>query len=447
MRRLTIGTTVALILFGAAAVARQTDGVVDPGFGRAGEVRRIYATGITGTDAAKARDGGAYVAASPVQSAGRPGTVLVLRYDRRGRLAKRFARRGVATVRVAGGPAVVRSIAVQRDGRLILAGALGDSPTRAFVARLTRQGRLDATFGADGIRELTFGDRSQTATDSAVDGDGRVVVVGTIGASRPAQGTTSSAFVTRLDAAGAPDTSFGGGGSAVFDPPTESYIDFQAVTLQQDGSLVVAGNTGNVARDLNLATVARLLPNGAPDPGVSPDGFSYPGLGNGVVRGLAQDVRHKRFYLVGNVLGGDYPGVTADSEVFITATDLHLRAIPSFGTGGFAHLRFRKHAFDVAHTALVDRKGLLVVAGTSMDPPNVPRRGRFALSRLRPSGQVDRAFGSRGRLVLDMGRGIHAIRALTVSGHGLIATGDRKASVDLSDWPTALELTRVRLTR
>jgi uncharacterized delta-60 repeat protein len=98
---------------------------------------------------------------------------------------------GRASVKLRGKYSLLTSIAVDRRGRVVLAGVL-ELPTRRkqgrsthlTVIRLLPSGRLDESFGHDGWTKTTFGRNASIGTsDAAIDASGRPVVVGSARAS------------------------------------------------------------------------------------------------------------------------------------------------------------------------------------------------------------------------------------------------------------------------
>jgi uncharacterized delta-60 repeat protein len=70
----------------------------------------------------------------------------------------------------------VRDIAVQADGRVIAVGELGGD---FGVARVGTNGRLDPSFGRDGIVRTSFGgNRGDYANAVAIQPDGKIVAAG-----------------------------------------------------------------------------------------------------------------------------------------------------------------------------------------------------------------------------------------------------------------------------
>jgi uncharacterized delta-60 repeat protein len=174
-------------------------------------------------------------------------------------------------------------VAVGPAGQIAVAGATryqpsgGSTSLNFAVARLTATGALDASFGSGGRQIAAFdigGTRNDVVRAVAVDPHGRVVLGGEVAW---ASGETVWA-VMRLQSNGGLDLGFNGSGFRL-DTFTcapaacgvrRDYIN--ALALQGDGRILVAGaaylfDTGNT--DLG---VARLLDNGAFDSSFSGDG-------------------------------------------------------------------------------------------------------------------------------------------------------------------------------
>jgi len=117
-------------------------------------------------------------------------------------------------------------VAIQPDGKVLIAGStyepLLPDDTRSYVTvvRLTSNGTRDSTFSGDGIATVQFGANNAEGADVAVQSDGRIVVAGTVISS-----TGNKFALARLRANGSLDltfdvdgrviTSFAGGGTMV----------------------------------------------------------------------------------------------------------------------------------------------------------------------------------------------------------------------------------------
>ena len=150
---------------------------------------------------------------------------------------------------------VVRALAIDLRGRILLAGQAGNE---AAIARLTPSGALDPTFASGGKRTFHFGSGSSGLIDVAfgvaVQSDGKVVAVGR-GAASAATGMRFA--VARLTAAGALDTSFAGDGTRLYEVATGTgaYSVARAVTMLGDGRILAVGGAESAPGDFDFVAV------------------------------------------------------------------------------------------------------------------------------------------------------------------------------------------------
>ena len=154
---------------------------------------------------------------------------------------------------------VGHAVALQADGKIVVAGdtTVGDNEQMAIV-RLNANGSLDASFNGDGIRTLDYGGVADGARDVLVQGDGKIVVVGSGNA-------PSNLTVTRLNPDGSLDQSFNGTGTVGADFGGAEYGE--AGALLANGKIVVAGRNNQ-----GEALAMRLQPGGSLDTTFSGDG-------------------------------------------------------------------------------------------------------------------------------------------------------------------------------
>src|SRR5262249_3711253 len=148
-----------------------------------------------------------------------------------------------------------RSVVIQPDGRIIAAGASGlayDPHTVFAVMRYNSDGTLDSSFGRGGVVQKDLGSGDAAANGIALQGDGKIVVVG-----HSSTMMDNFHFVTfRFNSNGVPDTTFSGGGEIENMPGGlggASYEDLTAVVIQANGKIAVAGSYQSPAQGTNLA--------------------------------------------------------------------------------------------------------------------------------------------------------------------------------------------------
>lgn len=212
--------------------------------------------------------------------------------------------------------AMGRDLALQQDGKIVVAGSSGFTRFDFALVRYNTDGSLDTTFDADG-RVVTPFAGYETANGVAVQPDGRIVAAG---------GSEGDVALARYNANGSLDTGFGTGGRVTSD--FGAGEDGQDLALQSDGRIVVAGS-GSVAGSGNGDFgVYRYNTNGSLDTGFGTGGRTLTDFGatyeqafgvaiqpDGkiVAHGTSDDTRAAARYLG----GGSAPPPT-DADVSVT---------------------------------------------------------------------------------------------------------------------------------
>jgi uncharacterized delta-60 repeat protein len=273
---------------------------------------------------------------------------------------------------------------------------------------LAAAGALDHSFSGDGRTTLAFG--TGTADDVgnsvAIQNDGRFVVGGT---STPG-GTANDFAAARFKPNGAVDTSFSGDGRKTVGFGTPNDYG-NAVAIQRDGKVVIAGSTDSGAGP-DFA-VARLNPNGSLDQTFSGDGRKTFGFGAGAASGFAVVVQDDGRIVIA---GDSDQGATSDN--FAVA-----RLMPN---GGFDHtfssdgrrtLGFGDASVDVANALVLTNSGRILLAGRSEEGFN---GGDFAIARLKASGGTDNTFSGDGRTTVTFGNAADAAEDVDLQADGRI---------------------------
>jgi uncharacterized delta-60 repeat protein len=312
------------------------------------------------------------------------GEIPVARCNADGLPDTRFGTGGIALVdftpldpAIQGTLIIPSAVAVQPDGKIIVAGELVDE---AGVARLNADGSLDKTFGTGG--EVAVG--SSTANfylgALAVQPDGKIIVGGS-----SSSGDENFAL-TRLTASGQVDPQFWHGQVVLGPQNASAQSALSSLAIQPDGKIVAAGN-------LNLGgfTVARYLPDGTPDAGFGHGGAVTTDLsftvGNETFPGAKAEAvalqADGKIVVAGTALD-PISGYTPAFAVARYGSDGQLDA--SFGSGG----RLVNFVGAAAEAVVILHDGTIVLAGQS-GPPQA-----FALEGLDASGNPDPRWAHGG---------------------------------------------------
>ncbi|WP_152052615.1 FG-GAP-like repeat-containing protein [Tautonia marina] len=168
--------------------------------------------------------------------------------------------------------------AIQADGKIVVVGEFGGFPGPGnadfLIARYTASGHLDPTFSGDGIASVSFfpgGTSREVAQGVTLQSDGKIVVVGSV---QQAAGDYDFGIV-RLNANGTLDTSFSGDGRQLvsFNLGGSDSDLANDVLIDGSGRIVVAGTVDRAAGGDTDVGVARLRSNGDLDPDFNPRGL------------------------------------------------------------------------------------------------------------------------------------------------------------------------------
>src|SRR5215472_13629041 len=167
--------------------------------------------------------------------------VALARYNSNGTLDASFGTGGRVTTDFAAPNDQAESVAVQPDGRIVVAGAAGRFTNRGFdfaLARYNTNGTLDTTFGTSGKVTTDFAGADDVPSEPsavALQSDGKIVVVG-----QTLVGGVYDFALARFTGNGTLDTSFGASGKVTTDFAGGNDLPF-SIAAQPDGNIVLAG--------------------------------------------------------------------------------------------------------------------------------------------------------------------------------------------------------------
>ena len=403
-------TTAAGSRSGFALARLDADGSDDATFGAGGRVVQLLGT-RNATAADVAVDGAGRIVAAGYAEA--PGAdFAVARYNPDGTRDTTFDGDGVVTTPVHNSNDYASAVALAPGGKIVVGGqARSTSTTRAesdFAAvRYLDNGALDATFDLDGKATVDFGGfapgptyRDDRAYGMAVDGQGRVVLVGESADPGTSYPPPPGHFaVARLTATGRLDSSFSLDGRYRAGFPS-ALVD---VVFEPGGAVVATGTTSVVVGTSGDALLARIGAGGTPDPLFGGPG----GRGDGTVAhdviGPGYQTAHAvAIDAAGRILtGGDsevYRGERGNWAITRHLADGTLDA--SFGRGGVVLTDFAGQ-YDDLHALLVQPDGKILAAGMARGGDT--GEDGFAVARYTPDGALDPTFGGgTGKVMLVM---------------------------------------------
>ncbi len=334
-------------------------------------------------------------------------SALILRYNSDGSPDTTFGDGGRMPVSAGLPVTLVNSMALQADGRIVLAGSAGDgSSDDILVARLNADGSPDNTFGSSGIVLTDIAGGSDRAIGVAVLTDGRIVVGGT-----GHTGTDNAIVAIRYHADGSRDATFSGDGIALSGATGTDLAS--AVLLQSDGKLIVGGYAWTGSQYDSVITRFRM--DGSLDTSFDGDGRVTTSLSpvSGGTDALAMQADGKIL-----AVGSRFNGVDYDYAVARYHPDGSFDT--EFSDDGILSTDFGGH--DSPAGIAVQSDGKIVVVGVTSAGPD----SEIAISRYSSNGILDPTFSEDGLLTIALSSGADNAKTIAVSslGQRLLVAGN-----------------------
>ncbi|MBI2083245.1 MAG: hypothetical protein HYT76_06710 [Deltaproteobacteria bacterium] len=298
-----------------------------------------------------------------------------------GALDTTFSGDGLMTTRIRSnvnsGNSHVTSVAVQSDGKIVTAGYARENGGDQFaLARFTVNGALDSSFGPSGSNGAVITNLEE-CSDERIQGmvlqtDGKIVVGGYC---RHTDTSRDRFVVARYKIGGTLDETFSGDGKEIVDPGELSYWRINALTLQSDDKILVAGFTTpvgaaggvpseNVIISANRFALARFTTGGVLDTSFGTSGYFFVDFGSSTGVGARA---HSIAIRDGKVIvGGDAGTLLNFNPVLARCNDLDCRSLDQgFGEQGKVAIPFEDHGGS-AQSIAFQSDGKILVSGTAL---------------------------------------------------------------------------------
>ncbi len=354
-----------------------------------------------------------------------------------GQLDPSFGSGGVVRLLPSNEKILLRAVAAQADGKVVLAGSerpSGEGPSSVILVRLLENGTLDPGFGVDGKVTTPFA-KFGSAEAVAIQPDGKIVIAG------GAQGIAGAEFlVARYLPSGALDPAFGGGDGIAMVPMGVGDAEAEAVGLGSEGRILATGYA-ELPGEKEAMGVAVLLADGSLDPGFN----------GGKPRLFTTAAEHDTGVAVvglpdGRILLGNSNGAGGGDGFTLLRLLPTGVGDPSFGGDGSVETPIPVGGQPMNSlgrvTGLVMRPdGRIVASGYGADyggnPPNY--ESKWAAVGYLPNGDLDPGFGSGGIFTRQLSPGGDAPGSIALAPSGRVLLAGSYAAGD-ADAVAAMEL-------
>jgi uncharacterized delta-60 repeat protein len=374
------------IVAGGAAIARfNTDGSLDSTFDKDGKVTDAIVSGNTIFKSTAIQKDGKIVVAGRTWN-GSNFDFAIARYNTDGSLDKTFSSDGAQTTDFGSKEDYANSVAIQNDGKIVVAGSSGKfkdgylDSTNISIARYNTDGSLDNTFNTDPELKNAFSETGDKANSVAIQSDGKILIVGTI--HDDGYSYEGNVFaVARLNADGSLDKTFDKDGKQTFvfsDNGSPLAGSATSVAIQNDGKIVIGGISGSYDA---FISIARLNTDGSLD-----NTFGDSGKVN---EGGYSDETYMSIAIQndGKIVAGGYSYYRGNSDNFINRFDTNGKLDSSFSSDGRELTYFEANSDyplnDFGKLVAIQSDGKIIVSGA-------------AFTRYNTNGSLDSTFGNNG---------------------------------------------------
>lgn len=276
-------------------------------------------------------------------------------------------------------------VVLQPDGKMVATGMYISGKTFPVIFRFNPDGSIDNTWSDDGYLIDSVGNRGLDGWAVARQSTGRILVAG------PGQdcGTGTCAYVFAIaayDVNGDPDSTWGGSSQVRLYPGgnASGILDIQ---VMPDDRVVVAGYFSGPSGW--LLQVARLLPDGTPDPGFDGDGIAFLDAGAN-----AEQVNSLLVQPDGSIVMAGYTKNTGDEDAIIAKLLPDGSPDLSFGGGdGFTSLTLTT-SIERFEGLCRMQNGKYFAVGSSA--PGAGSSAARLYARFTPDGLIDSTYSADG---------------------------------------------------
>jgi uncharacterized delta-60 repeat protein len=317
------------------------------------------------------------------------------------------------------------AVDLQDDGKIITSVAMLNLVDQGFVMfRFNANGTLDDSFGTNGKVKTDFGFvNGASAMALKCQDDGKIVVAG---------GNSITGITARYLTDGTLDTGFGDNGITL-----EDHFHWRSVLIQPDGKMVVGGSAiDTLIWYVNFA-LARYNEDGSLDASFGADGRVMTGLPQNNIYGNCLITREdEKFILAGSSYGGGSVTVNDDFDVVLAGYHSDGSLDNSFATDGIAVLDAGSAA-DVANSVAAGSNDRLFLGGYVHVNSNMNRN---VVMGLNAGGAFDTTFSSNGISTIQESSVDFASTFTSVNDLQMLAAGSADGTLSMVKYNNVEEL-------
>ncbi|MGH9823490.1 MAG: delta-60 repeat domain-containing protein [Blastocatellia bacterium] len=310
----------------------------------------------------------------------------IVEYESSGKPRRSFGQNGVVLNTKM---TYANTVIEQPDGKLVVEGQIAGAQAQAFViARYNADGSLDTSFGDAGEVSDSYLGPNDGVARLALQPDGKILVAGTADTTPSGATQRTGIFaVARYNSDGTVDTSFGASGKVTtgFNP---GYTLITAVTVQSDGKILAGGWAGTADADSTTFGIglARYNSDGSPDSTFGTGGKTFASIS-----GASEEIGCLALDSAGNIVVGGVQYFAGGNEAKPDLARFNSAGVldTSFGNGGRVDLS--SIIGGLISAIRIQSDGQIFVSGFMLFPYATAPTGVFS-SRYNSDGTPDGSY-------------------------------------------------------
>ncbi len=304
-----------------------------------------------------------------------------------GKIDSSFGKDGIRKLDLGGSNDYACGLSILPNGKVLQGGTTLTTGSGIFcIAKYNSDGSLDNSFGVYGKSAISFGDNSASlAKAQLLQPDGKVIIGG-----NTQEGINTGFALARFNTDGSADESFGNKGSVVTVLTTLFVSQVNALALQPNGKILAAGYTVGDRAKVVIALV-RYNANGSIDSSFGTNGKVLPSFSNDANAFAVCYTQAGKIVVGGYLLQGT--GSNSNQSGLLLQFNGDGSRDNSFGNQGKTLINYEGSGTSINDlTQLPDGR---LLAASEVVVINTLERD-FGLTRLTANGSLDKSFGTDG---------------------------------------------------
>ena len=376
-----------------AVVRYNTNGAVDNSFGDNGIVLTPIGTSGATLTSTKIQQDGKILAAGHYYNGSNEDFVL-MRYTSDGTLDDSFGTNGIVTTQVGASSDYAYSMAIQNDGKIILAGSGFQTNDDYALVRYNNDGTIDNTFGINGKVFTQVGAANDVAKTVLLQDDGKIIAAG-----YSYNGANYDFSIARYDTSGFLDEPFGTIGRTITNVGIGNDYAYSAA-IKSDGKIVLAGYSYN--NNDNDFAIIQYKPDGIIDSSFGTNGIVTTPVGtandyayavaiqsNGNILAAGYSEASMIHNSTGKFLAPKKPSAGIEHNFTLVSYNPDGTLDETFANSGIA-LSQVGESYTSLSSAAIQSSGKIIVVGSFTSPNSL------GIARFNSDGTIDNTFLDNG---------------------------------------------------